>query len=92
MAGSGAPERPSSSKKIADSVSVAPRPPYSTGQCTAAQPAVGQLALEIPAPAVVGVLVVLGLAARVVARQTRPAARLGRPARCSLKVRSIGSP
>ena len=38
LAGSGAPERPSSSKKIADWVSVAPRPPYSGGQCTAAQP------------------------------------------------------
>jgi hypothetical protein len=38
LAGSGARERPSSSKKIADCVSVAPRPPYSTGQCTPAQP------------------------------------------------------
>jgi hypothetical protein len=37
-AGSGAPERPSSSKKIAVSVSVAPRPPTSVGQCTPAQP------------------------------------------------------
>ena len=38
LAGSGARARPSSSKKIADSVSVAPRPPCSTGQCGAAQP------------------------------------------------------
>ena len=38
LAASGARARPSSSKKIADSVSVAPRPPCSTGQWTAAQP------------------------------------------------------
>ena len=38
VGGSGARARPSSSKKIADSVSVAPRPPCSGGQWTAAQP------------------------------------------------------
>ena len=38
FAGSGALARASSSKKIADWVSVAPRPPYSTGQWTAAHP------------------------------------------------------
>src|SRR3954447_15584707 len=38
LAGSGRRARPSSSKKIADSVIVAPRPPYSRGQCTPAQP------------------------------------------------------
>ena len=38
FAGSGALARPSSSKKIADSVSGASRPPYSRGQCTPAQP------------------------------------------------------
>src|SRR5688500_15251748 len=38
LAGSGAPALPSSSKKIAVSVSDAPRPPNSVGQCTPAQP------------------------------------------------------
>src|SRR5881394_1668978 len=38
LTGSGPPERPSSSKKIAVSIREAPRPPYSLGQCTPAHP------------------------------------------------------
>src|SRR3954451_20782756 len=78
LTGSGAPERPSSSKKIAVSISDAPRPPYSLGQCTPAPPpavlrgpmpagpaAVVEAALPVGAPAQRLVLVGRLVAGRV---------------------------
>jgi len=61
LAGSGAPDRPAPSKKIADCVSVAPRPPYSGGQWTAAQPSWASSHWKSRRQGVVRVLVCLGL-------------------------------